>query len=67
MVRLCNLAEPTGPARVSGAYLYVVSLGRGVFHQAAKVKEVPGVTVGLLVVPSILPDGLLGDMLERDW
>jgi hypothetical protein len=30
MVRLCSLAEPTGPAQVSRAYLYMVSPGRGV-------------------------------------
>jgi hypothetical protein len=32
MVRLCSLAEPTGPAQVSRAYLYMVSRGRGVFQ-----------------------------------
>jgi hypothetical protein len=34
MVRLCNLAEPIGPAQVSRAYLYMVSPGRGVFQQS---------------------------------
>jgi hypothetical protein len=36
MVRLCSLAEPTGPAQVSRAYLYLVSLGRGVFRDPAR-------------------------------
>jgi len=32
MLRLCSLAEPTGPAQVSRAYPYVVSLGGKVFQ-----------------------------------
>jgi hypothetical protein len=35
MVRLCNLAEPTGSAQVSRAYPYMVSPGRGLFQQPA--------------------------------
>jgi hypothetical protein len=35
-VRPCNLAEPTGPAQVSRAYLYMVSPGRGVFQQPVR-------------------------------
>jgi hypothetical protein len=33
--RLCSLAEPTGPAQLSRAYLYIVSPGRGVFQHPA--------------------------------
>jgi hypothetical protein len=43
----------------------VVSPGRGVFQQSARVKEVPRVTVWLPVVPSILAGGPLKDVLER--
>jgi hypothetical protein len=32
MVRLCSLAEPTGPAQVSRAYLPMPNPGRGVFQ-----------------------------------
>jgi hypothetical protein len=33
--RPCSLAEPTGPAQVSRAYLHMVSPGRGVFQRPA--------------------------------
>jgi len=37
MVRLCSLAEPTGPALVSRVYLYMMSPGRGVFQHPGRV------------------------------
>jgi len=39
MVRLCSLAEPTGPAQVFRAYLYMMSPGRAVFQQPARVRS----------------------------
>ena len=36
MVRLCSLAEPTGPAQVCRAYLHMASPGRGVFQHPAR-------------------------------
>src|SRR5512139_1447997 len=36
MARLCSLAEPTGPAQVCPAYLYMVSPGREVFQHPAR-------------------------------
>jgi hypothetical protein len=36
MMRLCSLAEPTGPAQVSGAYLYILNPGRGVFQHLVR-------------------------------
>src|SRR5512139_936787 len=35
MVRLCTLAEPTSPALISRAYLYMVNPGQGGFQQPA--------------------------------
>jgi hypothetical protein len=36
MMRLCSLAEPTGPAQLSSAYLYILDPGRGVFQHLVR-------------------------------